>query len=342
MAKSAIILGGSGQVGLCAAQALAAAGYEITLVSRGDRYPDFVREQGWRRAHADRRDQAGLRTALAAGADVLIDTIAYDDGDADQLLALQQGFGALAVISSASVYCDDDGRSLDEAAERGFPRYPDFMDESQRTVEPGPRTYSTRKVALERRLLQDATIPISVLRPCAIHGPYSAHLREWWFIKRALDGRAKIPLAFGGQSRFHTTSVHNIAALLLAFAQNPMTGAFNIGDPDPPTPMEMAQHILGALGHKAELVAVPNSAALSGLGRSPSSVPRAITVSDAAARAIGYLPVRTYDQCIAETCAWAIEVTRDAPWQSVFTGLAAYPMELFDYATEDTWFTARG
>jgi hypothetical protein len=53
--------------------------------------------------------------------------------------------GALVVVSSASVYRDAAGRTLDEAAASGFPELPVPIPETQPTVEPGAATYSTRK-----------------------------------------------------------------------------------------------------------------------------------------------------------------------------------------------------
>ena len=35
---------------------------------------------------------------------------------------------------------------------------------------------------------------------------HATHPREWWFIKRALDGREAIPVAYAGKSVFHTSS----------------------------------------------------------------------------------------------------------------------------------------
>ena len=55
---------------------------------------------------------------------------------------------------------------------------------------------------------------MTVLRPGAIHGVGSRHPREWWFVKRILDGRRAVPLAWDGQSRFHASATSNIAELI--------------------------------------------------------------------------------------------------------------------------------
>lgn len=59
----------------------------------------------------------------------------------------------------------------------GFPELPNPIPETHPTADPGPATYSTRKIALERHLRDHAAVQVTVLRPCAIHGLLSRHLR---------------------------------------------------------------------------------------------------------------------------------------------------------------------
>jgi len=201
MTRHALIVGGTGQIGRAVAGELLDQGWRVTLSSRGGRpAPDELVARGAAVVSMDREQAGELAKALADGADAVIDTIAYGDEHAEQLLAVQESVGAFVVISSCSVYRDVAGRTLDEAAENGFPDFPEPIRESQPTVEPGPETYSTRKRALELRLLDNAHRPVTIVRPCAIHGPYSSHPREWWFVKRMLDRREVIPLAYRCQS----------------------------------------------------------------------------------------------------------------------------------------------
>ena len=192
-----------------------------------------------------------------------------------KLLGVQEGIGQIVTLSSASVYCDEQGRTLDEARENGFPDLPDRMMEDQRTVEPGPTIYSTRKIAMERTLLERARVPAVVLRPRAIHGPYSAHPREWWFVKRLLDGRSLIPLAFGGQSRFQTSATANIAALVSTLASSRSSGIFNAADPDTPTVMQIGEAIGVACGKATAFMPIDNAPSI---GTTPWSVPKPFTV----------------------------------------------------------------
>ena len=83
-------------------------------------------------------------------------------------------------------------------AEFGFSDLPVPVAETQRTIAPGTGCYSARKAALEQTLLQEMTAPLTIVRPAAVYGPGSRSPREWWFLKRLLDGRVTVPLAFEG------------------------------------------------------------------------------------------------------------------------------------------------
>jgi len=184
----------------------------------------------------------------------------------------------------------------------GSPELPDPIPETNSTVDPGPATYSTRKVALERRSLDDASVPATVLRPCAIHGLNSRHPREWWFVKRILDRRPTIPLAYWGTSRFHTSAVANIAALVCVAAEAPGSHVLNIADPDAPTVAEIAARIAHYLDYQGRVVELDNPSYPPLIGRTSWSLPRPFVVDCQAALALGYSPVTTYADAVAATC----------------------------------------
>ena len=81
-------------------------------------------------------------------------------------------------MSTLSVYSDQEGRSLEEAKdEASFPEWPVPLPEDWPTVPPGDDGYSARKAAVEQALRERAPWPVTIVRPGAIHGPYSHHLR---------------------------------------------------------------------------------------------------------------------------------------------------------------------
>ena len=331
----AFIIGGTGQIGRATAGRLLDAGWTVTIAHRGLRPPPpGLFERGVKVVALDRDEPGALARALASGADALIDTVAYDWNHARQLLEVQGVLGSLIVVSSSSVYRDGLGRTLDEAADTGFPELPDPISEAQPTVEPGPATYSTRKAALERVLLDEAVVPLTILRPAAVSGIGSAHPREWWFVKRMRDARQIIPLAYGGRSRFHTSSVANIAALVRVVAGSPDKRILNIADPQALPVKEIAAAIdrPAAFRPLCDVARRPLSA---GDRRHPWSVQHPFVLDMTAATALGYRAETSYAATVGPICDWLIQATEGKDWRALFPVLASYPFDLFDYQTED-------
>ena len=272
---------------------------------------------------ADREDNAELRAAIGTGADVLLDTVAFTREHGEQLNGLDGLVGSLVVISSASVYADDEGRALD--GEGALPHMPVPILETQRTAEPGDENYSTRKAELEQTLLA-GPLPATLVRACAIHGPGAKMPREVFFVKRAVDGRRRVALAWNGDSRFHTTSVANLAELIRLAATKPGDRALNAGDPDPPTTLEICGAIGTALGHEFDPVLLPGDEY-----DNPWAAERPFVVSmEAAEQELGYRPVTTYPEAVRETSAWLVgELESGRNWDGT------YLEGMLDYAAED-------
>jgi nucleoside-diphosphate-sugar epimerase len=338
MSRHAFIVGGTGQIGQAVAADLLADGWNVTISHRGIRpAPQKLVDSGAGIVVLDRDNSDALSRALGSGADVLIDITAYNLDHACQLIAVQDNVGSFVVISSSSVYSDDLGRTLDEASQNGFPELPNPIPEAHPTVDAGPTTYSTRKISLERHLLDHAAIPVTILRPCAVYGPGSRHPREWWFVKRILDGRPAIPLAYRGTSRFHTSAAVNIAALIRIVVQMPGRRVLNIADPVAPTVAEIATHIARHLDYNGRIVEVEERSDQPSVGRTPWSVPHPFVLDCRAALDLGYSPASTYAEAVKPACDWLVHRARQQDWKELV--LAADPWNPFDYAAEDAFFT---
>jgi nucleoside-diphosphate-sugar epimerase len=320
----AVLIGGPGMIGRAAARALVEDGWEVVTVSRSGTLPDGLAELGVESVVADREDDAQLRAALGTGADVVLDTVAMNREHGEQLNGLDGLVGSFVVISTGSVYADDEGRALD--GEGGDPpAMPVPILETQRTVESGGATYSTRKAELEQTLLH-GPIPATLVRACAIHGPGAKLPRELFFVQRAVDGRRRVALAWNGKSRFHTTSVANLAELIRLAAAQPGDRVLNGGDPDPPSTLEICHAVGDAMGYEFEPALLPADE----FGN-PWAVPAPFVVSmEAGERELGYRPVTTYPEAVKETCGWIVgELESGRDWSGT------YLEATLDYAAED-------
>ncbi len=309
----------------------------MTVASRGKReVPDGVRH-----VTVDRADTPAL-AAAANEIDVLVDVIPFRSADAEQLLALGKRVGAVIAISSASVYTDEQGHSLDEATgPDDLPRLPVPIPEGQPTLPPGDGSYSTGKAAIEQALLERSPVPATVIRPCAIYGSGDRQAREWHFVKRVLDGREVVVLAYEGESRFHTTSSENLGELIRCCADRPGTRALNCGDPSPPTLLEISRAVAGAMEHGWEEALLPGEPE-GVVGRTPWSVPEShpfVVDMSAAEREVGYRPRTDYGNGVRAACKWLVDATRGRDWRDVLPSYARYYGELFDYAAEDEYLS---
>jgi nucleoside-diphosphate-sugar epimerase len=329
-ARSAFILGGTGQIGRATAERLLRAGWDVSIGGRTEREVP----EGAQFVRIDRDEDP-----LPGGVDLFLDVIPYEERHARQLLELAGSVGSVVAISSASVYCDAQGRTLDEAeGVDDFPDLPVPIQERQRTVPPGDETYSTKKVAVERALLAQDRLPSTVIRACAVYGRGSALPREWYFVKRILDGRRWVPLAHGGRSIFHTTAAENLAELVWLCAEHPATRVLNCGDPDPPTVLEIARTVAAVFEHSWAEVLIEGPPGPGKLGGTPWSTPKPFIVDMLTAELdLRYRPVTRYAKAVEETCRWLVDATRDRDWREVMPDAAGYLGEKFDYAAEDAY-----
>jgi nucleoside-diphosphate-sugar epimerase len=322
VARRAFLLGGSGQTGRALIPRLQQRGWEIVVASRGEREVPA----GVEHVTVDRGVEGALEDAVGDGADVLVDFAAFEPEHAEQLLALRDRIGSLVVLSSAAVYFPED--------EADFARLPVPIPERTETVAPGPGGYATKKRAIELALLEQEALPATLIRAGAIHGPWSTWAREWYFVKRVLDGRRAIVLAYRGASRFHPISVNNLAELIWLAAERPGRRVLNAGDPEPPTVVEIARAVAANLQHDWAEVLIDEP--VGNVGETVWSTPHPVVLDMTDAEfELGYRPVTTYEQALPETLAWLVEATRGRDWREVLPTTAKIMASSFDYAAED-------
>ena len=315
----ALIVGGSGQIGQAAAPRLARDGWDVTIAARNGGL------DGFQYVRLD-RENAGEFAAAADGYDVVVDVVPYTLDDGRQLASLAGRVGSVIVVSTAAVY----GWGTDETP------LPVPVPERHPTVDPGDDDYPTRKRAIELMVLEADELRATVVRPAAIHGRGSRHVREWYFVKRALDGRRPVVLARRGESRFHTTSVANLAEVIALASRRPRARVVNCGDPDAPTALAIAREVGRALGHEWTEVLLPGPEEGS-VGDHPWNAPRPFVLDmTGATLQLGYLPVTTYGRAVGDTVEWVVEATRGRDWRDVLTG-STYLEPMFDYAAEDRY-----
>ena len=348
--RTAMIIGGTGQIGAAAARRLATDGWSVLLIHRGMHTGDpSLAELDVTTLRMD-RDITKQLLEEARGHDLVLDTVAYNTRHADQLAQLAGEVGSVVVISTGSVYVGREGGYLDIATgPENFPDYPVPLRESDDTVDNAELTYSPMKAAMERRLLEAEGLPVSILRPGAIHGPFSNALREWYFIKRAMDGRQRVVLSDDGANQFSTSATQNIAELVSLCANQPGRRVLNAVDDEASTVTEIAQTVFAATGRDLDLVTFPGPPRGS-VGDTPWSVAHPLILSmDAAQAELGYQQPVTYAEAVADEAEWIINAVAVGEnnmrsWQDLFPelGKRAAADKWFDYEAEDRYLAGLG
>ncbi|TFD77487.1 NAD-dependent epimerase/dehydratase family protein [Cryobacterium psychrophilum] len=327
MGKSALIIGGTGQLGVAAAGRLGRAGWDVTVTYRGDAPADP--RGATRSIRLDHADSDAL-FAAARGRDLVLDTAAFDAENATQLAGLAGDVGSLVVISTGMLYAPaPDTEPLTEEAP---------------VINESGMSYPAAKVRLEQALLAVRDLPVSILRPGAIHGPHTTELREWFFIKRVFDGRRSVLLADHGGRPLSTSATVNVAELVLLCAEQPGLRVLNAVDEQAHSPAEMARLVFALMQHDAEVHTFAGPPR-GGVGASPWDRGQSEVLSMAAAREqLGYRPAVSYVDGLAIDIRWASDAVtaaqeRGASWRQVFPYTAARHGERdwFRYAAEDAF-----
>jgi nucleoside-diphosphate-sugar epimerase len=339
MTRKALIIGGTGQIGRAAASRLVRAGWSVTVASRTGTAiadsPGLV---------LDRGDTEAL-LAAARGQDLVVDVVAYGPAQAGQLARLAGEVGSLVVISTGAVYrgAEDDQDALPVPVPEDWP----VLSLDPATAG-GHLAYGAGKAAVERILLDTPGLPVSVLRPGTLHGPYSTSLHQWSFIKPALDRRPHIVLAYDGASRFSTSATANVAELIRLCADKPAARVLNAADDETLTVAAIGARIFAQMSHECEIVTFPGPPRPDGLGFNPWGVPSDIVLDMAKARVeLGYVPAVSYDEALCTDIDWAVGAVRAAEvagrsWADVFGGLVARfgTACWFPYDAEDAYMAS--
>ena len=300
----ALVLAGTGVVGIAVARHLAGAGWRVDVTGRDPQHAgEEIARPGVTFLRSDRHDAAQLALAVGAGADLVVDCGCFTAAHADQLVGLLGDVGSTVMLSSKAVYVDERGRHVNSL---DAPHFTAPITEAQPTLAPGAGDYQSRdgyganKVAAEQVLLSSG-FPVSVVRASKVHGVGARRPREWYFVRRVLDRRPRVVFDSDAPAGDHPTAAVNVAALVEFLAAHPGTRVLNCADPDAPSEREIARVVADHFAHDWDVVVVAGSATL---GRSPWHHVPPIVLDTSASRALGYRPVGGYAATVAPTLEW--------------------------------------
>jgi nucleoside-diphosphate-sugar epimerase len=322
-----LVLGGTGFIGSVLVRRLSTVGHTVAVFHRGQSHADLPR--GVRQLLGDRDGLAENASDFRQFApDVVVDLVAYNERQAEALVAAFRGLaGRVVVVSSGDVYRAY-GRLL--GTEAGPPEPVPLAEDAPlrqalfpyrtKAKGPGELAYNYEKILVERAVMGHADLRATVLRLPMVYGPGDKQHRLFPYIKRMDDSRRAILLDERLAAwRCPRGYVENIAAAIaLAVTEERAAGrTYNVAEPDPFTEAEWVRQIGQVAGWNGDVIAIPP-------GRLPIPFHTAqplILDSSRIRREVGYTEPVSLAEALRKTVAWE----RAHP-----------PEQPMDYAAEDT------
>lgn len=327
-----LVIGGTRFVGRAIVEELLRRGHEVTIYHRGQHEVGF--EGPVAHVHGDRRDHARFQADLAQlSPEGVVDVIPMNADDTRALVEAFRGRIQRAVhISSGDVYAPGQPIPIPEDAHLAPVNLVELPLHGQ--------TVPYSKVAVEaviREAQEAGDFPATVLRLPAVYGPRDPLAREWFFVKRVLDGRHRIALPDSGLSLFHRGYVDDVsrAAVLALESPNAVGRTYNVGHKRALTVAGIAELVARTMDHEWEVVSVP----INWLpATNPYAAPYHIVYDLSRIQAdLGFRESLSLEDGMRRTAEWLVA---NPPTPQTW-GLAGYLKDdAFDYAAEDAAIAA--
>jgi nucleoside-diphosphate-sugar epimerase len=333
-----LLIGGTGFIGRCVLERLITAGHNVTVLHRGNTLPfDPNRTH---HIHGDANRLSDHRADFAKIApDIAVNVIVSSARQANQMMNALSGIARrVVVLSSMDVYraCG----VLHETELGGLQELPLTENSELRTqpaytpeqMEMGKKLFAWmdddyEKIAVERIVLSDPSLPATVLRLPMIYGP-GDHLHRFYpLIKRIQDGRNKIIFEEDAANwRASKGYIENVAdgIVLAATSDCAKDGTYNVAEEDTLTELEWAHIVAQEMNWDGKFVVLPKERTPAHL-RNPGNLKQHWIASSTRFRQeLGYRDRITRTDAIRRTVEWEIH-----------HGPAEIPEALFNYAAED-------
>jgi nucleoside-diphosphate-sugar epimerase len=219
-----LCIGGTRFIGRHTVREFRDAGYDVTIVSRGEHDNPFADDAAVAHLRGDRDDDATLDAAADRDPDVVVDLVAYHPR---QVRAATDAF-----VDASYVYVSSGGAyGAEEIPKR----------EGETALEPCPdeqatddsrETYGPRKAEGDRTVFSaaDQGVDATSVRPTVVYGPHDYTRRfDYWIQRVATHDRVLVP--GDGSSLWHLAYVGNVARAIRSVAERGDPGAaYNVGD----------------------------------------------------------------------------------------------------------------
>jgi nucleoside-diphosphate-sugar epimerase len=336
MARTALVIGGTGPTGIPIVQGLVERGWSVSILHRGT-HERAETPPSVAHLHHDPYNPDDLQRALKGRT-------------FDVVIAM---YGRLRRIAELTK-----GRTGHFVSVGGVPAIRGWMNpwlfepcglpvpvaEDVATVPVPAEDEKGYRVARTEEMVFDYHPTAAHFRYPYVYGPYQVVPREWSIVRRVLDGRARIIVPDDGLTLHHHGYTENLAHAVLLGIENPAASAgkvFNAADEEVLSIRQVVEIVAKALDHELELVSMPYDLAVPArpLLAQPLPTHRVLDLSRLKTD-LGYRDVVPAREAVARTARWlaAHPIAPGAAEEHVLT-------DPFDYTAEDelidAWMAAR-
>jgi 2'-hydroxyisoflavone reductase len=247
---SVLIIGGTRFIGRHLVAEFLDAGYDVTLLNRGNHANPFAENPDVAQITGDRKSSAAIDDAASeADPDVVVDCVAYFPGEVEMATRVLSDVDAYVYISSGDAY------GVDEIPKReGETPLRPCTDEQ--AVDDSPETYGPRKAEGDRAIFEAAAHGVRAMsvRPTIVYGPHDYTGRfEYWVDRVRNNDQILVP--GDGTNVHHIVSVQNVARAIRTVAEDGEAGkAYNVADRTALPLGEVIETIADVLDRDVELV----------------------------------------------------------------------------------------
>jgi 2'-hydroxyisoflavone reductase len=223
---SALCIGGTRFIGRHTVEELLAAGYRVTVLTRGESGNPFEDRESVEHVTGDRTDREALERARnTAEPDIVIDLCAYFPADVERATDVFADVDGYVYVSSGSVYDGPDVPLREENTPLHDCSAVQATDESMTTY--GPRKAEGDRIVFEAA---ESGVNAVAVRPMLVYGPHDYTGRFAYWVNRVAEyDRVLVP--GDGGSLLHRAYVEDVARALRIAAEEGKPGqAYNVAD----------------------------------------------------------------------------------------------------------------
>jgi nucleoside-diphosphate-sugar epimerase len=332
-----LVIGGTGFIGRFVIEQLLEKGHELSVFDRGVTPANLPLEVN--RIRGDRQHLTDYRkTFVQLAPDVVLDTIAFTEADAQSTMAAFRGIARrVVVISSQDVYRARDiflkretgiidAVPLTEDAPLRSQLYPYRDTDLPSQLSLDCENYD--KILVERVVMSDPSLPGTIVRLPIVYGEGDHQHRIYPYIKRMEDRRSAIVLEQSYANwRGCYSYVENVAAaiVLTVVDERATDRIYNVSESSSVSQAKLIREIGEVVGWSGEVVIVPKSDLPEGYGIPFCTEQDWMSDSTRIRKELDYSEPINWGEALRRTITWE----RANP-PKVFSGIG-----LLDYEIED-------